>query len=102
MIPLLQTGEQRSDIICLKPHNLKASQVGVLEPALLTVILHRAFSDREKHHPFVYQQVCPWLCSNNTDQNHTLLRSTVRKQQVSVHQSPPTEDRQALWLCTQG
>ena len=33
MIPLLQTGEQRSDIICLKPHNLKASQVGVLEPA---------------------------------------------------------------------
>ena len=34
MIPLLQMGQQRSDIICLKPHNLRASQVGVLEPAI--------------------------------------------------------------------
>lgn len=33
MIPLLQMGEHRSDIICLKPHSLKAFQVGVLEPA---------------------------------------------------------------------
>ena len=67
MIPLLQMGQQRSDIICLKPHNLRASQ------PLLTVILYRVFSDCEKHHPFVYQQVCLWLYSNDTDQNHLLL-----------------------------
>ena len=97
--------EQRSDTICLKPHNLKASQGGGPGTSLNWLLFCRSSECSRTVRSTVFlrfSRCAGGFCSNDTDQNHILLWSTIRKKQVSMLQCPSTDETQALWLCNQG